>query len=357
MSTGPWSVEVGYRIGGAADLRVIVQDLGRQKLLQDLPEIDRVQVATIVSELGGNIVKYAGRGEIRVCRAERSDAVDVDIWAEDHGPGIDNIEHAMTDRFSTGGTLGLGLPGVRRMADEFWIRSEKGQGTLVFARKTLGRRMHTPRPPQAGPVRAQAPKMEGGQLAHFDYSIAARPYPGNPFTGDAACVVSDGKGWLVAMIDASGHGRGASIVAHTVLEIVHQFKGGSLELVFQQVHARLKGTTGAAMGLLYLNPDTATLQYAAIGNTRFAKFSGKSIWVGIARDGVLGNRLPTLQVHEAPLRAGDLLLLWSDGIPDYEARKMVEQLASKEPEQVASMLVQQLAKPYDDACCLALRWT
>lgn len=355
MKNATDSEELSFRIGSAADLQIVVQGLPRQQIFHDLPEMDRVLIATIVSELGSNMVKYVGRGTLRICRAERMHAVDVDIWAEDQGQGIEDIERAMTDRFSTGGTLGLGLPGVKRMSDDFWIRSDSCQGTLVFARKTFRNNPLTRRSEVTAPALVRAVRLGSDQSELFGYSIAGQSYPGNPFSGDAACVVSDGRGWLLAMVDASGHGRGASVVARSVMDAVNQFKGGSLEVVFQQVHDDLKGTTGAAMGLLYLDFIGARMHYAAIGNTRAAKMSGKGSWVGISRDGVLGNRLPTLQVQEEPLAAGDLIVMWTDGIPDFEGRKLAEQHAFKAHAEVASMLVTKLAKPYDDACCLALR--
>lgn len=357
MNLNPSSGEVIFRIGSAADLRVVIQGLERQNLLTGIPDTDRKLIATIASELGANIVKYAGRGALRICRAERMHAVDVDIWAEDQGQGIEDIDRAMSDRFSTGGTLGLGLPGVKRMADEFWIRSKRGQGTLVFARKTFrngpGRRATE----VATPAQVQSVKVSGGQAERYAYTTAWRPYPGNPFSGDAACVVADGSGCLMAMVDASGHGRGASQVAQEVIDVVQRYQGEAMQAVFQKVHDALQSTVGAALGLIQVDGQANVIRYAAIGNTRAVKISGKAHWIGIARDGVLGSRLPSLQVQEVPLLPGDRIVMWTDGIPDFEGRKLVEQNSLKEHRELATMLVQELAKPYDDACCLALSWT
>jgi serine/threonine-protein kinase RsbT len=61
----------------------------------------------------------------------------IEIEVSDHGPGIADVEGAMNDHFSSGGTLGLGLPGVKRMMDEFSLESSPGQGTRVTARKWI----------------------------------------------------------------------------------------------------------------------------------------------------------------------------------------------------------------------------
>ncbi len=90
---------------------------------------------TTVSELARNILKYAGRGTIRLSCYGELGTEGIEIQAEDRGPGIADVEAAMRDHYSTSGTLGLGLPGVRRMMDSFTIDSAPGRGTRVTVRK------------------------------------------------------------------------------------------------------------------------------------------------------------------------------------------------------------------------------
>jgi serine/threonine-protein kinase RsbT len=94
-------------------------------------------IGTAVSELVRNILKYAGTGEIRLRQVKEPGARGIEIEAIDHGPGIADCEAAMNDHFSSGGTLGLGLPGVKRMMDEFSLESTPGEGTRVTARKWI----------------------------------------------------------------------------------------------------------------------------------------------------------------------------------------------------------------------------
>ena len=94
-------------------------------------------IATAVSELVRNILKYAGTGEIRLRHVKRMGQRGIEIEAIDQGPGIANCEAAMCDHYSSGGTLGLGLPGVKRMMDEFSLESTPGEGTRVTARKWI----------------------------------------------------------------------------------------------------------------------------------------------------------------------------------------------------------------------------
>lgn len=98
---------------------------------------DQAKIATAVSELARNIVVYAKEGEI-VCRVLISGQhKGIEIVARDQGPGIANIEMALTDGVSTSNGLGIGLPGAMRLMGELHIESASGQGTRISARKWL----------------------------------------------------------------------------------------------------------------------------------------------------------------------------------------------------------------------------
>jgi serine/threonine-protein kinase RsbT len=99
---------------------------------------DSTLLATAISELARNIVSYAGQGEIVLRATQNSGQPSITVIARDDGPGISSIEQALRDGYSTSGSLGLGLPGVRRLVDEFEITSEVGQGTTVTVRKWRG---------------------------------------------------------------------------------------------------------------------------------------------------------------------------------------------------------------------------
>jgi serine/threonine-protein kinase RsbT len=96
---------------------------------------DATLIATSISELARNIVSYARKGEISLNQVQASSRQGILIVASDDGPGIRDIRQAMRDGFSTSGSLGLGLPGVRRLMDEFEIASEPGRGTIVQVKK------------------------------------------------------------------------------------------------------------------------------------------------------------------------------------------------------------------------------
>ena len=128
------SLPIECQVNDESDLTAAVLTAGRWVEEQGTTATMKSKVMTIVSELGRNVLKYAQRGRVS-CRVVDIHARNgIEIFVSDEGPGIDDIAAALEDSFSTGGTLGLGLPGVRRMVDDFDIQSSPGEGTRVTAR-------------------------------------------------------------------------------------------------------------------------------------------------------------------------------------------------------------------------------
>lgn len=105
---------------------------GRELAAQvGFPATELTLIATAISEVARNIVRFADRGEILVRVVERNGRLGVTIVARDAGPGIPDVSQALADGYSTYQGLGLGLPGSRRLMDEFEIASEVGKGARV----------------------------------------------------------------------------------------------------------------------------------------------------------------------------------------------------------------------------------
>ncbi len=97
--------------------------------------VDQTRISTAISELARNILVYAVTGTVHIRGVRADEKHGIEIVAEDHGPGIANLDLAMTDGHTTGRGLGSGLPGTKRLMDEFEIKSEVGRGTTVTTRK------------------------------------------------------------------------------------------------------------------------------------------------------------------------------------------------------------------------------
>jgi len=131
------SAELKRTIRNEADARRSVLESTLYSREAGFAETPSQLIATAVSELVRNILKYAGSGEIRLRRVKNLNRRGIEIEVVDQGPGIADCEAAMSDHFSSGGTLGLGLPGVKRLMDEFSLESAPGEGTRVTVRKWI----------------------------------------------------------------------------------------------------------------------------------------------------------------------------------------------------------------------------
>lgn len=136
------SKDRGVTAGGGiipirSDLDIIVaRQRGRELAAQlGFSGTDLTLIATAISELARNIVLYAKSGEIALKALQQGDKRGIVVTAVDEGPGIPDVRRALQDGYSTSRSLGLGLPGVRRLMDEFEITSEVSRGTIVTTKK------------------------------------------------------------------------------------------------------------------------------------------------------------------------------------------------------------------------------
>ncbi len=115
---------------------IAARQAGRQLAAQlGFSSTDQTLVATAISEVARNILIYAQRGEIVLSPISDGARHGIEVIAADQGPGIENLELALRDGYSTKNSLGLGLPGARRLMDDFDLASELGHGTRVTMKK------------------------------------------------------------------------------------------------------------------------------------------------------------------------------------------------------------------------------
>jgi serine/threonine-protein kinase RsbT len=98
---------------------------------QGLSLVDQTKLVTAASELARNTLDYGGGGEVEIVRLDEPPRKGVRLTFIDRGPGIPDVEQALRDGFTTGGGLGLGLGGARRLCNEFAIDSKLGHGTRI----------------------------------------------------------------------------------------------------------------------------------------------------------------------------------------------------------------------------------
>jgi serine/threonine-protein kinase RsbT len=119
-------------VQSAEDVVAIRQAVRQRAVELGFNLVDQTKIVTAASELARNTVQYGGGGRVTIAAVEDFGRRGIRLTFEDDGPGIPDIDLAMKDGFTTGGGLGLGLSGARRLSNDFTIESEPGKGTRVI---------------------------------------------------------------------------------------------------------------------------------------------------------------------------------------------------------------------------------
>lgn len=117
---------------------VAARQLGRNEAKEvGFGTVDQARITTAISELARNIYLYAGKGNIEIKKIAEGNLIGLLVIASDEGPGIPDVRKVMQDGYTTSGGLGAGLPGVKRLMDDFKIETVVGEGTRISATKWL----------------------------------------------------------------------------------------------------------------------------------------------------------------------------------------------------------------------------
>jgi anti-sigma regulatory factor (Ser/Thr protein kinase) len=347
------------------DLNIAITHTLNWQPLTGANAVDKSLIATIISELASNIIKYANPGYIELRSYEWPGTVEIEVLATDTGPGIDNVEQAMQENFSSSGTLGLGLSGVKRIADAFDIHSNLGHGTCVFARKNIKvdtkiqvlsstKAFYSSTSERLVEFR-NANSIKASPLINFEIGNRTRAYPGYRVSGDQVLAIPLEQGYLLSIVDATGHGPEANKMALLLLNGLKKIASSNLSNLMIKLDQLAKGTIGAAMGLAFFDPTKQMVTYAGIGNTNLIVFNDKK-WQGVSRDGILGQRLPSYTEQSTHFNPGDMAIMFTDGLSESLIKKEALKLRFLDANTIAYRLVDLLGKTHDDASCIVIKW-
>ncbi len=335
----------------------------------ELSEADSRAVGTVVSELATNIIKYAERGRVTIQEVESGGRVGLQVTVSDRGPGISNVDEALQDHFSSSGTLGLGLPGVRRMVDDFEIQSEVGVGTTITVRKWTANATQSQRRrglmiggggsaafAERGTDRGSRSFADpSGSRPALDVAFVNRPCRGELMSGDGTFVSDFDGGVLIGILDGLGHGKEANHAAKTAIRTLRDIGGADLRLIISKLDERLRGTVGAAVGLCWVDLKLGQLWYAGVGNTVFRTEGDRPIRLQSVA-GTVGANPRAPKVESAHLPRDGVLILYTDGISDRASFDDYPQIRYQTTSTIAETIVTRYGKSHDDATCIVGRY-
>jgi anti-sigma regulatory factor (Ser/Thr protein kinase)/serine/threonine protein phosphatase PrpC len=294
------------------------------------------EIALVAAELSSNLVRHAGHG-IMTLRALSDDGkVGLELEANDDGPGIDNVDQAFADGFSTKGGLGYGLGCVNRLMDEVELSSTPGCGTRVVGRRWL---------------RSES----ASSLPHlWEVGAATRSRRNADANGDAYVIHErDGK-LLVGLIDGLGHGEAAQNAALAAQRYVQTHYDQPLDRIFAGAGRACSATRGVVMALARFESATK-LRFATFGNVEARALSPVSKLRFAVQRGVLCRSDPKVEVQEIPWPDGGLLVLHTDGLRQHWNWHDFVGIERDEPHRAARRLIHELADGDDDATVVVVR--
>jgi hypothetical protein len=272
--------------------------------------------------------------------------VGVEVVAIDTGPGIADVAAALRDHHSTGGTLGLGLPAVRRMSDEMSVDTAPGVGTTVTARRWATRGEGASNPPQ------QRAPVEPPVLL-VDHGSWVRPAAGHVAGGDLVWIRSGPTHLNVVVIDVLGHGPNAARVAAALSDRLD----AAPEIEPGKMLGRLSGSElGCAAAALTVELASGGARFDGIGNVAGVVVARDGSTIDFpSRPGILGSPGVRPLTTHFTLTPGQVVLLASDGVTDLHTAACAPERFNTDPSAFARLVVERYGKSFDDACCAVVR--
>ncbi len=192
-------------------------------------------------------------------------------------------------------------------------------------------------------------------MSVLEHGTHIRPCQGERVAGDATVVRPLDEGLFVAIIDVLGHGDEAHELARVIEAFLGRFGSDDVAGSMTRLHQHVKGTRGAAVGLCAIDA-AGRASYVGTGNTVLRRI-GKLDTRLVSQDGILGQIMRTPRPQAVQLEAGDLLVLYTDGVPDRFSSDDYPSIHDHAPKDVARTVVERFGKGYDDAACIAVRFS
>jgi len=303
--------------------------------------LEKVQVGDVViviSELSSNLLKNKVKdGKIIIREVYGDKNKGIEIISSDLNPGIADIGQSIENGYSTKGSLGIGLSAVNRLMDEFEIKSNLGEGTLITTRKW------------------KKDELTYMPVTDFELSVFSRPIAGQRFNGDAYFVKRYEDKVILAVIDGLGHGKGAYEASQAAVNCLENCYRRRFTEIFQLCHQWLKKTRGAGMNLCRINLNSRIMTHTSIGNVQTQIYSSEETPKPFCINGTVGVTMSRIKVDDYILPENNIIIMFSDGISGRFSTNNIPGLLNLKPQELAKKIIDNYAKDYDDATVIVGR--
>jgi anti-sigma regulatory factor (Ser/Thr protein kinase) len=288
------------------------------------------QLALLITEVSRNVLLHAGGGQVMLAGAVQDQASVARILAIDKGAGIANIADAMSDGYSTAGTMGGGLGAMKRIATKLDIFTGS-TGTIVMIE--LGQ-----------PLASETAQTRKPQVAGF-----AIPYPGERVCGDGWFCYQTPQRTVVLLADGLGHGWGASEAAEEAIATFRKRAEAGPGEILSHIHDALRKTRGAVGAVAEIRPAEGLLIYAGVGNISGVVLDGSASRSLVSHNGTLGMLNPKIQEFRSAWAPNSTLVLHSDGLQSRWDLSTYSGLMSRHAAVIGGALLRDFRRQRDDA--------
>ena len=290
------------------------------------------EFALVATEASRNVLLHGGGGEVILTGSmEPGTAPVARILAIDRGAGIPDVPLAISDCYSTAGTMGVGLGAMKRIATTLEIFTGKS-GTIVLLEF------------------GSPAKKEQVQFAGLTV-----PYPGESSCGDGwHCHQMPGR-TLALLADGLGHGFGAAEAAREAIATFQQRTQSGPAQILGYIHDALRKTRGAVAAVAEIRPKDQVLVYAGIGNIAGVVMDSRGRRSLVSHSGTLGVTVSKIQEFQSEWSSNSILVLHSDGLHSKWDLSPYAGLWNRHPALIGGVLLRDFRRQRDDAGVVVLK--
>jgi anti-sigma regulatory factor (Ser/Thr protein kinase) len=291
------------------------------------------RVGIVATELGNNLVRHAGRGELLIQALCDGSGVTIELVAIDRGPGM-HLDTCMRDGYSTAGTAGTGLGAVLRLSTLFDVYSVAGEGTVIVSR--IAKR---------GPAGSAQSAILNPTL---EFGAICLAVAGETECGDAWRIAEHSNATAIMVADGLGHGPLAAAASLAAAATFSERPFEPPSEAMQRLHHALSGGRGAAAACAVLDADKAKVVYSGVGNIAGRVINGEWSKGMVSHNGTLGVQLLRKQQFEYDFGRGSRVVMHSDGMSARWAASAYPGLFARHAAVIAAVLYRDHARARDD---------
>ena len=294
-------------------------------------EVRSGEVALLATEASRNVLVHGRGGQLVISAISNQHRRVVRILAMDRGPGIANLAQAMSDGYSTAGTMGGGMGAMKRIASTLEVFTGH-HGTVVLL--------------EIGDTEDSVPPSVAG---------LALPYPGERCCGDAWAIHHTPERVVVLLTDGLGHGRDAAEASQEAVAAFRKRQEMTPGQILGFLHDALKKTRGAVGAVAEIRPREATVTYAGIGNISASVVSPEGSRSLVSHNGTLGMVTSRIQEFRTPWTPDAILVMHSDGLQSRWELSSYPGLVTRHPAIVGGVLLRDFRRQRDDASVVVVK--